>query len=92
MGTLFYAGEQGAEVVANSPSGTGVMNVKQMQDAVSNGNAQVVNTLGAIANVIVRAINEKDTNTYLDGRIITDTVAKQLNNRARATGQAVIVG
>lgn len=92
MGTLFYAGEQGAEIVANSSNGTGVMNVKQMQDAVSNGNAQVVNTLGAIANVIVRAINEKDTNAYLDGRIITDTVAKQMNNRVRATGKAVIVG
>lgn len=91
MGTLFYAGEAGAEVVATSSSGTGVMNMKQMQDAVSNGNVQVVNTLGAIANIIVRAINEKDVNAYLDGRLITDDVTRRQNARSRATGQPVFV-
>lgn len=90
MGTLFYAGERGAEVVANTPGGTGVMNLKQMQDAVSNGNAQTVNAVYAMANMIVSAINSKDVNSYLDGRLVTDVVARGLNNRTRATGQPAI--
>ena len=90
MGTLFYAGERGAEVVANTPGGTGVMNMKQMQDAVSNGNAQTVNAVYAMANMIVSAINSKDVNSYLDGRLVTDVVARGLNNRTRATGQPAI--
>lgn len=91
IGTLFYAGESGAEVVASSPSGTGVMNVKQMQDAVSNGNVQVVNAVGAIGNMIVAAINNKDMNAYLDGQMITDNVLRRANGMARATGQPVLV-
>ena len=90
MGTFFYAGEHGAEVVANTSGGTGVMNVKQMQDAVSNGNVQVVNAIGAMANRVVGAINSKDTNAYLDGQKITDTVIRRANGMARATGQPVI--
>ena len=66
------------------------MNVKQMQDAVSNGNVQVVNAIGAMANRVVGAINSKDTNAYLDGQKITDTVIRRANGMARATGQPVI--
>ena len=90
-GNLFIAGEQGAEVVANMGSSTGVMNVKQMQDAVSNGNVQVVNAVGAIGNMIVAAINNKDMNAYLDGQMITDNVLRRANGMARATGQPVLV-
>lgn len=90
-GSLFFAGENGAqEIVANTSGGTGVMNVKQMQDAVSNGNVQVVNAIGAMANRVVGAINSKDTNAYLDGQKITDTVIRRVNGMARATGQPVI--
>jgi hypothetical protein len=90
MGSLVWAGEKGAEIVANTPSGTGVMNMKQMQDAVSSGNAQTVNAVYAMANMIVNAINAKDVNSYLDGRLVTDVVARGLNNRTRATGQPAI--
>lgn len=90
MGSLFWAGESGAEIVANTPSGTGVMNMKQMQDAVSNGNVQVVNAIGAMTNVIARAIADKDTNAYLDGQKITDTVIRRANGMAKATGRAVL--
>ena len=90
MGTLFYAGESGAEIVASSPSGTGVMNMKQMQNAVSSGNASVVNAIGQMTNIVVNAINNIDPNTYLDGQKITDNVVKRVNNMARATGQAVL--
>lgn len=92
MGTLFWAGENGgAEVVATSPSGTGVMNMKQMQDAVSSGNVQVVNAIGAMTNILASAINNKDTNAYLDGQMITDNVLRRANGMARATGQPVLV-
>lgn len=90
MGTLFWAGEQGAEIVASSSSGTGVMNMKQMQDAVSNGNAQVVNAIGAMTNVVVNAINAIDPNVYLDGQDITNNVVRRMNNMSRATGQPIL--
>ena len=90
-GNLFIAGEQGAEVVANMGSSTGVMNMKQMQEAVSNGNVQVVNAIGAMTNILANAINNKDTNAYLDGQMITDNVLRRANGMARATGQPVLV-
>lgn len=90
MGTLFWAGEQGAEVVANTASGTGVMNVKQMQAAVSSGNAAVVNAIGQMTNIVVNAINNIDPNVYLDGQDITNNVVRRMNNMSRATGQPIL--
>lgn len=84
VGTLFYAGEAGAEIVANGRSGgTGVMNMQQMQDAVASGNMEVVNALYSIANMLSADIRNKDTNIYLDGAEIGRSVSQYQTNQAR---------
>ena len=84
VGTLFYAGEAGAEVVANTSSGhTGVMNVGQMQEAVASGNVELINTLIEVGNMLGSIIQNKDNNVYLDGAKIGQSVTRYQNNQAR---------
>lgn len=82
-GTLFYAGEAGAEVVANLGHSTGVMNVSQMQDAVANGNVEVVNAIYAMANMVTGAVNNKDFDVYMDAAKVGQSVTKYQFNQAR---------
>ena len=78
MGSLVWAGERGAEIVANASGGkTGVMNVQQMQDAVYEGvYAAVVSAMRATGGSDGRSIN-----VYLDGRQITAAVEKRQRER-----------
>lgn len=82
-GTLFAAGEAGAEVVANLGHSTGVMNVSQMQDAVANGNIEVVNAVYAMANMVASAINNKKLDVYMDTQKVGQSVSKYQFNQAR---------
>lgn len=88
-GTLFYAGEAGAEVVANMGHSTGVMNISQMQDAVANGNIEVVNAVYAMANMVSNAINGKNFDVYMDAQKVGQSVTKYQNNQARRFGGSV---
>lgn len=83
IGTLFYAGEAGAEVVANMGHGTGVMNVRQMQEAVASGNADVVNAIYAMANTLAREIRDKDTNAYISQDAIGRAATNYQFNQSR---------
>ena len=78
-GSLIWAGERGAEIVANAGGGkTGVMNVQQMQDAVYEGvyaammSAMRGNNGGGSSQVI---------KVYLDGKEITHTVEQHQRER-----------
>lgn len=78
MGSLIWAGEAGAEVVANAGGGrTGVMNVQQMQEAVYEG----------VYSAVVAAMRAggdnggQSVNVYLDGRQITSSVEKRQRER-----------
>lgn len=82
-GTLFYAGEAGAEVVANMGHSTGVMNMSQMQEAVASGNIEVVNAVYAMANMVAGAINNKDFDVYMDTQKVGQSVSKYQFNQAR---------
>lgn len=82
-GTLFYSGEAGAEVVANMGHSTGVMNVSQMQEAVANGNIEVVNAVYAMANMVAGAVNSKNFDVYMDASKVGQSVSRYQNNQAR---------
>lgn len=77
-GSLIWAGERGAEIVANAGGGkTGVMNVQQMQDAVYEG-------VYAAVTAAMRGTSsggDQSVNVYLDGRQITAVVEKRQRER-----------
>lgn len=85
-GTLFYAGEAGAEVVANMGHSTGVMNMSQMEAAVANGNVEVINAIYQMANMITGAVNNKNFDVYLDTQKVGKSVSQYQLNYARAMG------
>ena len=88
MGSLIWAGESGAEIVANAGGGkTGVMNVAQMQDAVYEG----------VYAAVTAAMRSNGGNgggqvvkVYLDGREITASVERtQFERGATIMGNQV---
>lgn len=78
-GSLIWAGERGAEIVANAGGGkTGVMNVQQMQDAVYEGvyaamSAAMRGNNGGSSSPVIKV--------YLDGKEVTATVEKTQRER-----------
>lgn len=79
MGSLIWAGEAGAEIVANAGGGkTGVMNIQQMQEAVYEGvYSAVVSAMRASAG----GGGAQEINVYLDGRQLTSAVEKRQRER-----------
>ena len=92
VGTLFYAGERGAEVVSNLGNRTGVTNVSQMAEAVESGNMGVINALYAAANMVVNTVNGKNLDVYLDGAKVGKSVTQYQNNQTRRTGTPGLIG
>lgn len=73
-GSLIWAGERGAEILANAGGGrTGVMNVEQMQEAVYEG------VYAAVTAAMSRHSGggQQGVNVYLDSRQITSTVEQR---------------
>jgi hypothetical protein len=79
MGSLIWAGERGAEIVANAGGGkTGVMNVQQMSEAMYEAvyAAVIAANRGGGGSGGVQAVN-----VYLDGKQIAATVDKRNKER-----------
>lgn len=77
QGSLVWAGERGAEIVANAHGGkTGVMNVEQMQQAVYEGvlAAMMATQKGS-------GSSSGEIKVYLDGRQISASVERQQKER-----------
>ena len=73
QGSMIWAGERGAEIVANAAGGkTGVMNVQQMQEAVYEG---VYSAMSAAMRGMSGG-GSQEVRVYLDGREITANVKK----------------
>lgn len=78
-GSLIWAGERGAEVVANAGGGkTGVMNIQQMQEAVYEG---VYAAVMAANRASQGDSGSQSVNVYLDGKQITAAVEKHQRER-----------
>ena len=77
QGSMIWAGERGAEIVANAAGGkTGVMNVQQMQEAVYEG-------VYAAVSAAMRGHSNSggSVNVYLDGKQITAAVEQRQHER-----------
>lgn len=85
-GSLFIAGESGAELVMNAPGGTEVMNGNQVEEAMTNANTEVINAIYAMANMVVGAVNNKDFDVYMDAQKVGKSVSQYQYNVARQYG------
>jgi len=91
-GTLFVAGERGAEIVTQMGNHTGVTNVDQMADAVANGNTNVVGAVYAMADAIVAAINNKDSGLNIDGQSVARIMYPYMQNESNRRGGKLVTG
>ena len=77
QGSMIWAGERGAEIVANASGGkTGVMNVQQMYQAVYDATYSAM-----VATRQTQQQSGGSYNLYIDGKQVTTTVEKTQKNR-----------
>lgn len=79
VGSMFIAGEAGAEWVGNIGGRTGVMNTDQMAAAMYNAMS------AALAN------NPQGGDIYLDGEVIYRNTVRRNNNHVRAVGRSALL-
>ena len=86
QGQLFVAREAGAEMVGNIGRRTAVANNDQIVSGIAGGVAEAneeQNMLLREQNSLLRAILEKDSGVYLDGKNLTNSVEKYQRERGR---------
>lgn len=86
VGQLFIAREAGAEMVGNIGNRTAVANNDQIVAGIANGVAEAnseQNSLIREQNTLLRALLEKESGIYLDGRSLTNSVEKYQRERGR---------
>ena len=81
MGTMFYAGESGAEVVANIGNKTGVMNVGQLSAGVEDGVMHANETQNALLREIIYIIRNMPRDGSVSGNNGDFITAAQQKNR-----------
>ena len=85
-GQMFIAREAGAEMVGSIGRRTAVANNDQIVAGIANGVAEAngeQNSLLREQNNLLRALLEKDSGVYLDGRSLTNSVEKYQRERGR---------
>lgn len=85
-GQMFIAREAGPEMVGNIGRRTAVANNDQIVTSIAGGVAEAngeQNVLLREQNDLLRAILEKDSGVYLDGRNLTNSVEKYQRERGR---------
>ena len=85
-GQMFIAREAGAEMVGSIGRKTAVANNDQIVSGIAGGVAQAneeQNVLLREQNSLLRAILEKDSGVYLDGKSLTNSVEKYQRERGR---------
>lgn len=70
-GQLFLANEAGPELVGTIGGQTAVANRDQIVTGIATANEGVINAVMAVGSMVVRAIQEQDNGTYLDGRMLS---------------------
>ena len=85
-GQMFVAREAGPELVGNIGRKTAVVNNEQIVASVSRGVASANSEQNALLreqNSLLRAMLDKETGVYLDGKQITQSVEKYQSSRGR---------
>ena len=85
-GQMFIAREAGAEMVGSIGRRTAVANNDQIVDGIANGVAEANGEQTSLLreqNTLLRALLEKESGVYLDGRSLTNSVEKYQRERGR---------
>ena len=61
-----------------------------MRDTMENANLGVINAIYAIGNQISKTVEDKDSNVYMDGDIITRKVTKKQKEQARYNSNSMV--
>lgn len=80
MGSLFVAGESGAEYIADINGRTGVYNTDQMSNAMYKAMVAALATMP-----------QQGGDIYLDGEVIYRNTVRRNNNQVRATGRTALL-
>jgi len=91
QGQMFIANEAGAEMVGTIGRRTAVANNDQIVGGIASGVAEANEEQNALLreqNSLLRALLEKDSSVYLDGKNLTNSVEKY----QRARGRVLITG
>lgn len=86
QGQMFIAREAGAEMVGNIGRRTAVANNDQIVSGIAGGVSEANEEQNALLreqNSLLRAILEKDSGVYLDGKSLTNSVEKHQRERGR---------
>jgi hypothetical protein len=86
QGQLFIAREAGAEMVGNIGRKTAVANNDQIVSGIASGVSEANEEQNALMREeidLLRAILAKDNGTYLDGRLLTNSVERYQRERGR---------
>lgn len=89
-GELFWARERGPELVGQIGNRTAVANNEQIVQGIAEGvegaNQGVINAIYGMANLIVNAIEQKDTDITLDGKRLVKYMAAE----SKRTGPSLV--
>ena len=84
-GELFIARESGPELVGTMGGRTAIANNQEIYTGISEGvrdaNHDLISAIYTVAQQLIQAINDKDSNVYMDnakvGRLVTKTQGQQ---------------
>ena len=88
-GSVFLAGERGAEIISSTAHGTQVANRDQISASVAMGMQEATEESNALLreqNALLQALLDKDTNAY----ITTDSIASAMNRSNLRAGRTVV--
>lgn len=93
-GEMFIAREKGPELVGKIGQKTAVANNDQITSGIADGmrdaNTDVVNAVYAMANMIVKAVEEKDTDINLDGQSLARGIQPYQNRLSSLQGASLV--
>lgn len=91
MGQLFVAREAGPELVGTIGGKTAVANNDQIvagiAAGVSDANKDLISVVYAVTQQVIQAINDKDSNVYLDRAKVTQAVTQTQGQQSRMYGR-----
>lgn len=90
QGEMFIAREAGPELVGRIGNHTAVANNDQIVSGIASANEGVVNAVYAMASMIVKAVEDKDSNVYLGGKQLARELAPYSAEVARGRGNSLV--